>query len=102
CTVVILVLLFFPTRRSSDLNAVSSGGGWFDIFDIHGGKGSAIQALQEKYNAKPEETMVFGDSQNDASMVEHAKYSVALSNADDRSEEHTSELQSRFDLVCRL
>src|SRR5207249_10213883 len=27
---------------------------------------------------------------------------VALENVDHRSEEHTSELQSRFDLVCRL
>src|SRR5699024_11909401 len=27
---------------------------------------------------------------------------IALAEADRRSEEHTSELQSRFDLVCRL
>src|SRR5699024_1087646 len=75
------------TDEFSTFNADSSGGGWFDIFDIHGGKGSAIQALQEKYNAKPEETMVFGDSQNDANMVEHAKYAVVLSNADDKLKE---------------
>lgn len=75
------------TEKFTSFDAVSSGGGWFDIFDVNGGKGSAIQALQEKYNVKPEETMVFGDSQNDASMVEHAKYSVALSNADDKLKE---------------
>lgn len=75
------------TENFPSFEAVSSGGGWFDIFDVHGGKGSAIQALQNKYKAKPEETMVFGDSQNDASMVEHAKYSVALSNADDKLKE---------------
>ena len=75
------------TETYPSFDAVSSGGGWFDIFDVNGGKGSAIQALQEKYNVKPEETMVFGDSQNDASMVEHAKYSVALSNADDKLKE---------------
>src|SRR5437868_10860715 len=28
--------------------------------------------------------------------------SVRVNTTDDRSEEHTSELQSRFDLVCRL
>src|SRR5699024_11340881 len=27
---------------------------------------------------------------------------IKLENVDERSEEHTSELQSRFDLVCRL
>src|SRR5207249_9866845 len=31
-----------------------------------------------------------------------AKASAHLKTADERSEEHTSELQSRFDLVCRL
>lgn len=75
------------TDEFTSFDAVTSGGGWFDIFDINGGKGSAIQALQEKYNALPEETMVFGDSLNDASMVEYAKYSVALNNADDKLKE---------------
>src|SRR5699024_1641427 len=32
----------------------------------------------------------------------HPRVSFNLSQAADRSEEHTSELQSRFDLVCRL
>src|SRR5437868_12133470 len=32
---------------------------------------------------------------------EDGKYKIIVS-VDDRSEEHTSELQSRFDLVCRL
>ena len=63
--------------------AVTSGGGWFDIFDVDGGKGYAIKALQKKYDVTPEETMVFGDSLNDASMTEYAKYSIAMSNADD-------------------
>src|SRR5699024_11651825 len=35
------------------------------------------------------------------SQVDHS-LSVVLSSVSDRSEEHTSELQSRFDLVCRL
>ena len=73
----------FITDTYPSVDAVTSGGGWFDIFDINGGKGSAIEYFQEKYNILPEETMVFGDSLNDESMMEYAKYSVAVANADD-------------------
>lgn len=78
------------TDRHPDFAAVTSGLGWIDVFHKDGGKGSAIKALQKKYNVEPEETMVFGDSLNDASMMEHAKYSVAMSNADDELKEITN------------
>src|SRR5207249_9914659 len=32
----------------------------------------------------------------------HPRFTALIEACDDRSEEHTSELQSRFDLVCRL
>lgn len=67
----------------SSFDAVTSGGGWFDFYHVNGGKGTAVKALQNKYKVSPEETMVFGDSLNDASMFEHAKYSIAMSNADE-------------------
>src|SRR5438067_13576196 len=41
--------------------------------------------------------LVFGADQNAFTSFEQTTYELAL-----RSEEHTSELQSRFDLVCRL
>src|SRR5699024_11945505 len=34
--------------------------------------------------------------------IDHPSYYFSLSSRKLRSEEHTSELQSRFDLVCRL
>src|SRR5699024_12224176 len=39
---------------------------------------------------------------NKQEKVFHAKNAMNLSQKSIRSEEHTSELQSRFDLVCRL
>lgn len=69
------------------IEAVTSGGGWFDFYHHEGGKGTAVKALQEKYDVSPEETMVFGDSLNDSSMMDYAKYSVAVSNADDELKE---------------
>src|SRR5699024_12236935 len=48
-----------------------------------------------------------GDTDIQAAVKETSKYSVKSADflsekQDRRSEEHTSELQSRFDLVCRL
>lgn len=70
-------------ERFPYLDAVTSGGGWMDFYHIGGGKGTAIKSLQEKYEITSEETMVFGDSLNDASMGEYAKYSVVMSNGDE-------------------
>src|SRR5699024_12660520 len=63
----------FPTRRSSDLTAISN-----TMFRLTGS-----HALAEPYSIS-------------------AGCQVVTNMAPPRSEEHTSELQSRFDLVCRL
>src|SRR5699024_12454287 len=68
------VLPSFPTRRSSDL----------EYLDFFGGAG----ALNYGHN---NETMK-------AALLDYIR-SDGIAH---RSEEHTSELQSRFDLVCRL
>lgn len=62
--------------------AVTSGGGWLDVYHEAGGKGTAVEYLQKKYGISPAETLCFGDSLNDASMMEKAELTVALSNAD--------------------
>lgn len=64
------------------VKGVTSGDGWTDVYHEDGGKGSAVRYLQEKYGIKPEETMAFGDSLNDASMMNNVKYSIAMANAD--------------------
>src|SRR5699024_11647133 len=74
-------------------------------------KGTGIKEMIDHFDIKQEETLVIGDSDNDRAMFAFGNYTVAMKNArpeiqvlaDDvtRSEEHTSELQSRFDLVCR-
>src|SRR5699024_11533224 len=87
-----------PTRRSSDLSA---GGGPFDRssqlflceFDVEEGEDEGVPAgevrvgelLQERED-RLEYVYDYGDD-----------WELRI-----RSEEHTSELQSRFDLVCRL
>src|SRR5699024_11754755 len=55
--------------------------------------------------ARPKDKPTYLDPQNDKEAEEQEQYSINGFKQDFsewRSEEHTSELQSRFDLVCRL
>src|SRR5699024_11742034 len=80
----------FPTRRSSDLGliAVAAGAGG------HAGPKSPFALIQEIREWFDGPLALAGSIAKGDSIlaIEPAR----------RSEEHTSELQSRFDLVCRL
>src|SRR5437868_11474395 len=74
----------FPTRRSSDLE-----------ISIGRAPNSDILLSKDKLTSRRHATVSF----------ENGKYILhdeRSANGTFRSEEHTSELQSRFDLVCRL
>src|SRR5206468_11631750 len=75
----------FPTRRSSDLAArcVWAADGYGNGVRFHG---------DVQWNRTPRDAMA---------LLEAADL-VVVHNGKVRSEEHTSELQSRSDLVCRL
>src|SRR5699024_12751640 len=78
-----------PTRRSSDL-----GGKRRNIFMDYVER--VLAELKAKNPGEPEFHQAATEILNGLRPVvaKHPKY--------ERSEEHTSELQSRFDLVCRL
>lgn len=44
-------------------------------------KGKALDIILEKYGIQADEVLVFGDSENDISMFEGKKYSIAMENA---------------------
>src|SRR5690606_41888270 len=82
CRVDHLLLPSFPTRRSSDL-------GWFS-------------ALQMVY---PFESAAYNTAVGEVSRPVRTRFGYHIIRVDakrPRSEEHTSELQSRENLVCRL
>ncbi len=58
-----------------------SGPNWIDISTTNANKGYALQKMQERFGISPEETMVFGDYNNDLEMLSRAKYSYAMANA---------------------
>src|SRR5438034_1633805 len=74
CSGALRALLSFPTRRSSDLHRLAGDVEDADVFLFDGGVG------------------LTGVDAHDHLIAVNA----------DRSEEHTSELQSHSDLVCRL
>ncbi len=51
-----------------------------DIIPIDGGKSKGIEKYLEKENIKIEETMAFGDSENDIEMLEYVNIGVAMGN----------------------
>lgn len=59
-----------------------SGDCWIDINKKGQSKADSVVFLQNKLGISEEETMVFGDSDNDLPMFKHAYYSYAMKNAD--------------------
>jgi len=60
-----------------------SGNNWVDISDPRANKGEAVKLLQDKYGISRNETMVFGDFNNDLEMIGQAFFSYAMANAHD-------------------
>jgi Cof subfamily protein (haloacid dehalogenase superfamily) len=58
-----------------------SGENWVDLSHINAHKGFALKKIQEQHGIGPEETLVFGDYNNDLEMLALAKYSFAMANS---------------------
>src|SRR5699024_12684383 len=84
----------FPTRRSSDLGSLITSDDPVGLIESVADEIETLDGVADIPLATPNETADTGIIQ------------VVPTGAPDsfgvRSEEHTSELQSRFDLVCRL
>src|SRR5699024_12319599 len=93
-----LVLHSFPTRRSSDLKPIFSNVLRASRIEFRLSPKVDISSRSEGI-FPPNFTSPFFTSSMIYSMTK--KYTFSFSPVF-RSEEHTSELQSRFDLVCRL
>lgn len=53
-----------------------------DLIPLDGGKAKGIKRFIDKYNIKLEETMAFGDSNNDHDMLKYVDIGVAMGNSD--------------------
>lgn len=66
------------------------GPGWTEVGIDGVSKGNAVVEYAARYGIKPEEIMVFGDSENDISMFKIAKKAVAVENAMDSAKAHAT------------
>src|SRR5207249_12125213 len=96
------VLHSFPTRRSSDLESPSYAKGVLSANDGIPQRPQPVDVDLYDVAGFERERRVW--HQRRASGEDRTIGEGVLSEqiVDERSEEHTSELQSRFDLVCRL
>lgn len=58
-----------------------AGEEWVDFMDASVDKGNAMKVVQEGLGITPQETMVFGDNENDIGLLKSAAYSYAVENA---------------------
>ena len=65
----------------SNFKVKVSANHWVDISENDANKGHAIELIQNMYDIKPEETLVFGDYNNDIEMLKKAHFSYAMENA---------------------
>ncbi len=71
----------FTNLNDNELLIKVSGQNWLDISHPNANKGHALKHLQEKLGISKEETMVFGDYNNDLEMLKLAHFSYAMQNA---------------------
>ena len=73
----------YPAVRhlESRLKVKVSGANWVDLSHKNAHKGHALEIIQKLYGISPEETMVFGDYNNDLEMMMLSDYSYAMANA---------------------
>src|SRR5699024_11855283 len=93
-------ILSFPTRRSSDLRRGANMEKTFLMVKPDGVQrhltGEIVQRLENKgFKLVGAKLMNISNERAETHYAEHKERPF-------RSEEHTSELQSRFEIVCRL
>ncbi|WP_224483653.1 HAD family hydrolase [Robertkochia aurantiaca] len=69
------------SHLEKELQVKISGAHWLDLSHPDANKGFALEKLQNKMGLSKEETMVFGDYNNDLEMLDRAYFSYAMENA---------------------
>ena len=71
-----------PVREFCEITRWHSGG--VDVIAKGGGKRTAVRRYMEENGLLPEETIAFGDGENDMGMLQQAGIGVALGNAEEK------------------
>lgn len=88
---------WFRPKWEADVKLTLAGVQWLDCVPKDAGKKSAVAFLQQHFHIRPEETLVFGDNQNDMEMFELAGKSYAVENARDEVREAADEVCGSYE-----
>lgn len=72
---------YLTSKWGERMEAIRAGYLFFDFMGKGNNKGRGLSAIQEHFGITPEETVVFGNADNDAPMFYRAKRCYAVSNA---------------------
>ncbi len=73
----------FKAKYGQSLSVLDSGKGWLDFIPVESGKGPALKVLSEIAGFSLDNTVAFGDQENDISMLRTAKIGYAMDTAYD-------------------
>lgn len=77
------ILEKLPKSCMADIRYIKSGDHWVDLLHKNANKGAMIGKLQEKYGISKEQTVVFGDYDNDLEMFDYSINGYAMADARD-------------------
>lgn len=81
----------FREKYSKQLLVTDSGNGWLDFVPQGSSKGTAIEYLMEHLQITPEEIMVFGDHENDISMLKLTDNSYIMAHSSDYMKQYAKQ-----------
>lgn len=87
---------WFRPKWENEVKLTLAGIQWLDCVPRDAGKASAVAFMQEKFGIKTEETIVFGDNQNDIEMFARAGKSYAVENAREEVKECADAICANF------
>ena len=73
----------FREKYKKDLLPTDSGNGWLDFVPKGSSKGTAVQYLMDHLGIKEDEVMIFGDHENDISMLKLTDNSYIMAHSND-------------------
>ena len=88
----IQIIKILKEKYEDELNILQSGSIWFDITAKGINKGEGVKYVQNLLNIKKEETVGFGNSENDISLLNQCEEAYVVSDAHDEVKKHATKI----------
>lgn len=86
------IISILKEKYDNELNILQSGSIWFDITKKGVNKGEGVKYVQNLLNIKKEETIGFGNSENDISLLNQCSEAYVVADAHDEVKKHATKV----------